>query len=908
MFKKIAWTLLALALAGVVAGTLLWLRQREAHVPVATFIPDNSAVVIRVTGGAHLPDGWPDSLAGEFACFCQSPLHRLAGDLTRAGVVDSASITVALRVEGKGKVRFLYMLEMPDRGGPFNRGDLSAIVARLRPGDEARAKNFEGRELHLLSSGEGEICHAAAGGMLLLSDSELYVEDALKQISREEPGDPGATRYQQAYQYFSPAAGVNIFLDAACFAELLPLYLPAGTNVAGMFAWGALDAHLSPRGARLDGFMRPGEGGRSLPELLQGQEPAEIHLDEVLPAAVKAVSVLRLSDVGRYLENLEKYRPVTGPGASARREWLELSRGEIARGVLSVSAKGQEEGITVVHLKSGDKAENLLREMVESHARRVNVSPDSLCRPYQVNQKEVTCYAMPVADFCAATWGPFFDGTTARHALVLESYLVLASSPVAVQRFLADYSRRSSLRDVAWYKRAREQLGVKHNWMHLAETASMLPRYRARARGAWGAYLRALGDRLPAVSSWGYQWSAEEGMIYTSLVASVEKMEEAPARVMWQTKLDDDVTLKPAIVKNHVSGERELLVQDRSNNLYLINDNGMILWKLPLPEAINSEVYQVDFYKNGKLQYLFSTPSRLYLIDRNGAYLPRYPLALKSRCEAGITLFDYENDRDYRVAAPGEDRHLYLYGLDGNPVQGWETPRADNPVASKLYHFRIEQKDYLVFADRYRLYMLDRRGNQRARVDHLFDMPGQSPLYLSRRGDKPVVLFADARREAWWVDFNGDFGSWKPADAPRTDDSREPASDSRNPTAAPLHSHLNIGDLNADGSDEWIFTEGPALSIHDHRGKLLQEHRWEGASLGFPYIYRFSARDARVGMLDEANGQLFLVGKAISKGFPVAGTSPFSIAFHEGGGEASPGFYLFAGNAGGYLVKYRVQQ
>lgn len=886
MIKKIAWTLLALALAGVVAGTLLWLRQREGRVPVEMFIPDNSAVVLRVTRDAHLPGGLPDSLAADLLRFRRAPLHRLVEELARAGVVDSAAITVALRVEGKGSVRSLYVL---DRVGPFNRGDLPALVARLRPGDEASARNFEGRALHLLASGGEEICHAEAGGMLLLSDSRLYVEDALKQIDAEASDDsPG---YREARHYLSPAAGVNLYLDAACFAELLPLYLDAGANGAGAFAWGALDLHLAPRAARLEGFMQPGDAARSLPGLLAGQEPGEIHLDEVMPAAVKAISVLRLGDVDRYRENLEKYRPATAsrPGTGTRREWLELSRGEIARGVLSVSATGQEEGITVVHLKSGDKAGRLLREMVENHARRAGTSPDSLRHLLRVNQKQVDYYTMPVADFCPATWGPFFDGMPARYALVQENYLVLASSRAAVQRFLADYSRRSSLRDVAWYKRAREQLGVKHNWIHLAETASMLPRYRARARGAWAAYLRRYGDRLPGVSSWGYQWRAEEGMIYASIVASVEKIEEAPARVMWQTKLDDDVTLKPAIVKNHVTGERELLVQDRSNNLYLINDDGMILWKLPLPEAINSEVYQVDFYKNGKLQYLFSSPSRLYLIDRNGAYLPRYPLALKSRCEAGITLFDYENDRDYRVAAPGEDRYLYLYGLDGNPVQGWETPRADNPVASRLYHFRIERKDYLVFADRYRLYMLDRRGNQRVKVDRLFDMPGQSPLYLGRRGGRPVVLFADARREAWWVDFDGAFGSWKGA-------------------AESRDYHLNVGDLNADGADEWIFTEGSTLSIHDHRGKLLQQNHWEGASLGFPYIYRFSARDARVGILDEARGQLLLVGKELGKGFPVAGTSPFSIAFHEGGGEASAGFYLFAGSADGYLLKYRVQQ
>ena len=57
------------------------------------------------------------------------------------------------------------------------------------------------------------------------------------------------------------------------------------------------------------------------------------------------------------------------------------------------------------------------------------------------------------------------------------------------------------------------------------------------------------------------------------------------------------MSMKPAIVVNHNTGERELFVQDEGNTIYLIND-----------VEINSEVYQVDMFKNGKLQYLFSTP------------------------------------------------------------------------------------------------------------------------------------------------------------------------------------------------------------------------------------------------------------------------------------------------------------
>ncbi|MDR2413803.1 MAG: WD40 repeat domain-containing protein [Odoribacteraceae bacterium] len=902
MFKKITWILSAVLLAALVAGALWWLYQREQDekIMAEAFIPDNSAIVFRVRDDARLPAGLPVALARDVSRFRRAPLYRVIDALTRAGIADSASITAALRVEGKENVRFLYIL---NRNKLLYRGDLTGFLEQSFPGDATAPRDFEGNKIRALLVEKTEVYYALLGGLALLSDSRLYLEDALKRANIE----PGSSAYERACHYFSSAAGVNVFLNADCFNELLPLYIKKYTGGAGIpaFAWGALDGYLAPEGATFNGFLHPGEQIRSFPGVLRGQRAAETRLDGVLPADVKAVSALRLSDTRKYLEDLDTYRAAAKIdetvakrkkeyarwfGADAEKEWQELFRGEIAKGVMEISPDGEEEGVIVIHLKSGSKGERLLQEMIARHARQTNAAADSARYIYRVDQKQVVYHAMPATDFCSVTWGEIFDGMPARYAFIQENYLVLASSRLAVQRFTRDYLRRSSVRDMAWYKRVKERLGVNHNWMHVAATAPVLPLYRKQARGEWANYLRVNGERLAGISAWGYQWSGEEGMLYTSIAAGTEKVDERETRVMWQTKLDADIALKPAIVKNHVTGERELLVQDKANTLYLVSDVGLVLWKLPVQGEINSEIYQVDFYKNGKLQYLFSTPTHLYLVDRNGAYLPRYPLPLRSRCEVGITLFDYDNNRDYRVAAPGADRALYLFGLDGNPVKGWEMPAVENTLVSRLYHFRIENRDYLVVLDRGRLYMLDRRGKRRVKVEQLFDAAANTPLYLSRRQGKPVVLFADARRQAWWVDFEGNTGSWKHGDS-----------------AAPYH--LNVGDVNADGLDEWIFAAGGTLSIHDNQGRVIQEKRWDDATLGFPYIYRFSARDARVGMLDSAGGRLLLLDKkqADTQGFPLPGATPFSIAFHGGDGEAAAGFYLFTGAPDGYLLKYRVQ-
>ena len=104
----------------------------------------------------------------------------------------------------------------------------------------------------------------------------------------------------------------------------------------------------------------------------------------------------------------------------------------------------------------------------------------------------------------------------------------------------------------------------------------------------------------------------------------------------------------------------------------LINSTGRVLWKQPVDGPIMGEVYQVDFYKNGKLQYLFNTAGKIHLIDRNGNYVERYPISLRANATNPLALFDYDKSRDYRLFIATEDRRIYLYDIEGNMISGWK--------------------------------------------------------------------------------------------------------------------------------------------------------------------------------------------------------------------------------------------
>ena len=905
--KKIALIVFGIVLLGGIGFALWWVneREREVDIPKESFIPYNSAVVINVNANANLSPKIATAFDREIKAFRKSMLSRVVDTLKQVSQVDTSSYVMAIRVEGKQSIRFLYVL---NRSGLFSRGDVHAFLQKMFAGLQVKERKYNNQKIYLASRGKDEVCYAIVGGMVLVSNSELYVEDAVNQLGHSgEDEKDGAPRFKNVNRYFSAGAGLNVFLNTTCFSDLLPLllqkdFIAKQTNIAKWFKWGALDGDIKPNGVSFNGFVHYDGLKAAFPIAFKGQVPQDSKLDAVIPADVKCVSILALNDVKNYLASLESYRYGAGQIENVRKrkqefarlfgdkleeEWQALLKGEWGKGTLSYDAsRKQEEGIVVVHVKAGSLAGGLLEKMLKSYASKSGISETSLYRSFALDKdKKVSYFKMPVPDFAGVMWGYVLGGIATNYVLVEDNYVVFASSERGLQAFASDYMRRLSVREQEWYHKLRTKLSSKFNWMYLSEMVSMLPYYEQVTKGALRELLERNKEGMEAFSSLGLQWGCEGDMLYHTLFLSTEEVEQKQAQIMWQTRLDARMSMKPAIVVNHNTGERELFVQDEGNTIYLINDVGRILWKLPIDGKINSEVYQVDMFKNGKLQYLFSTPGHLYLIDRNGNYLPRFPLAFKSPCERGISVADYENNKNYRVFAPGADHHVYLYEVSGNFVKGWDVPKSDNDIVSKIYHFRVEGKDYLVYADRYRLYILDRKGKERVKVSTLLNLSANTSLYLTKQNGQMKMAFMDANGEIVLVNFRGQVERIKGEEMIGG-------------------GMFNVEDVNNDGQDEFIYTLKNRIVVMDNKGKLLFEKHWEDSELDFPYIYRFSARDSRIGIMDGKGERLFLLDmKEVSKGFPIRGNSPFSIAFGDNG---SAGFYLFAGSDGTHLLKYRV--
>ena len=177
-------------------------------------------------------------------------------------------------------------------------------------------------------------------------------------------------------------------------------------------------------------------------------------------------------------------------------------------------------------------------------------------------------------------------------------------------------------------------------------------------------------------------------------------------------KLDADILTNPQFVTNYTNNQKDIAVQDINNNLYLISNKGEVLWKKKLEGPILGKIEQVDIFKNGRLQFAFATPNRVYIIDRNGKEVNPFPLKFNDVITQPLSVFDYDNKRDYRLLVT-QGKNVLMYDLKGKIVKGFDFKSAASSIITQPEHFRMGSRDYIVIKTEEKIYILDRRGNTR---------------------------------------------------------------------------------------------------------------------------------------------------------------------------------------------------
>src|SRR5690606_16081144 len=297
-------------------------------------------------------------------------------------------------------------------------------------------------------------------------------------------------------------------------------------------------------------------------------------------------------------------------------------------------------------------------------------------------------------DFPAHLFEGKFPGFGQTFITAEKDILIFTNSQQAMKLVLDDISSGSTWGKSPRAPLAKKDLSPTSGFSRMYLTDHIWESWTKKANPSWSSFLQKyaeafqsfpwisfkinqLQDRTEATLSFPYDGGS------TPKIETTDAISLQPSN---RISFDQRLIYGPKSIINYQDNTEDLLVQDQNNVLHLINSAGQEVYSEQLSGPIVSDAFQIDYYKNGKLQLLIATADRLYGIDRLGAPLPSYPISVSGEKITHLNLVDYSNSKDYRYFISTEAGNLFLLDKTGEKLEGWDPNRMGSKTIGTPAH------------------------------------------------------------------------------------------------------------------------------------------------------------------------------------------------------------------------------
>jgi hypothetical protein len=327
-------------------------------------------------------------------------------------------------------------------------------------------------------------------------------------------------------------------------------------------------------------------------------------------------------------------------------------------------------------------------------------------------------------DFPAHLFAGKFKGFKQTFVTVLEETLVFTNTQQAMKLILDDHAMGNTWLKFPKNSTAKKSLNPNSGFAKIILLDQIWNTWTKEANASWNSFLQKYAPSFRSFPLISLNINQVNNKQEASLVIHYQSESKTsntntagilllPSK---STSFTSPILYGPKSIVNFLDKTEDVLVQDNQNNLHLINSGGERVFSVKLDGPIVSETFQVDYYKNGKLQILLATETKIYGIDRLGNPLPGYPINLNGEQITHLNLIDYNNDKDYRYFLSTTKGNLYLLDKKGKKLEGWNPLSIGEKTIAPPSHIRIPGKGDVLLAqtEEGNLHLFSRRGEKQA--------------------------------------------------------------------------------------------------------------------------------------------------------------------------------------------------
>ncbi len=712
---------------------------------------------------------------------------------------------------------------------------------------------------------------------LVGSFSPLLIEDAVRNINQKyEESFFNKIEQLNHISKLEDDEG-NIYIDYSRLAAAIDIFLDKDKtfpfrDLVRMADNAFLDFKITDNELLFNGTskMPTGHSGYFL-SMFEKQNPGPVNIQKILPDNTAFFLHQSISDVEEWKKNAGKYWASTDD--KLINNWLDFQTkyefsfdwfdGEAGLAIQEAINVENAERILILKAKDSEEAFNSIENLalkVEEEAK------DSLFFEEYAGQKIIQ---LEINEWPQLFLGRAYSGFENSYITIFNDYLLIGNSIRSVKKFIKDNEEEN-----VWGKNVRQSLFLE-NTLGEANFTVMVNMEKAwnyiisYLNQDWKNTFDIYEEQIKSLDRLAFQYSDLDGEYYTSFALGHRESSTPTVNVgrfknLLTAYTSKDIVTKPYLVKNHNNGKWETIVQDESNILYLISNEGIILWGDSLNGKIVSDIYQIDFYKNKKLQYLFATSDKIHLIDRNGDFVENFPIIFPSNDKIKtLNVIDYDNSKNYRFIASNQTGDLYLFDKNKNNLDGWKPRNISGELAMPGFHIRVKGGDCLLALQKNGiLNMMNRRGKMRAGFPFDFKgkITGEAFVNVGNNFDNSEITTITESGELVTINFKGKIVNKEQLYKPNKESSFFLVNDAIEKTFLLVRREYNT------------------LSFLNSTGKLLFEKNIVGSDDLVVQYYYFSSNNQLIIVTDKEQEFTYLFNQTgellnlepLESGFPVS--------------------------------------
>lgn len=588
----------------------------------------------------------------------------------------------------------------------FNISDTNILSDSLLKSisTQSNSRLYLNEKIYRYTGGDQDFNYYLNGNIIVLSSNPLLIEDVIRARNND-----GLKLFKSINQKVFTVPKLvndvgNIYLNLSKSEDIIQIFLKSDirNSIGSIGKESFFDFNIDSGGLVASGFtfIEP----TNFLNTFIDQTPREESFDYYIPLNTISASKYLVSDAQSWYTNLLDYWKKNYTSYFNERndfnkkynieplEIFSLIKNGIA--IADVIEGPNLESLIFLSLK--DKNEflsklNLLSENISI------IKGDSL---FKESYGSYDIIELNIEEFPKYLLGPQFEGFETTYYFVLNDFVIFGSSISSIKSLIRNIENEKTWGRQLSYDRFIKTGLQEYNFSYTIDIQRYWSVLLSKLNEKWEAKFIENENDLKQYRLGSIQYSRIDDSFYTNLI--IEKRSGTGSiksnrqfNVNQKLVFSSSIESGPYVVKNHNSNLLEAIVQDSLNNLSLIGTDGNKLWSSVLEDKIVSDIEQIDFYKNGKLQYFVATKRKVYVIDRLGHLVEDFPMDVPYEI-VGARVIDYNKSREYRFLLLSAAGDIYLYNKNGRALEGWSPLKITGEHSFVPFHLRVRGNDFFI--------------------------------------------------------------------------------------------------------------------------------------------------------------------------------------------------------------------